>query len=411
VALGVLLLVVNRWGEWLKDRGWNLVLPVPPLLADATRGATWGLLLPLAAGACLIALAPHAERLPWRTLLVAIPLAAAAWTASITLAEGTEGFTRGPAHWTEYGADVPAVRADPSGFLRTFTEDLERYEVHVRAHPPGMVLLLAGFDALGLDIHWTEAALVIAAASSATAALLIVVRNVADEAAARAVAPFLVLSPAAIWIATSADGLYGGIAVWSAAAFVVASASRGRRRVGLSVIGGLLMGAGLLGTYGLVLSALAPALVAGARRAWTVIAVGTFAGSAVIVAMLPFGFWYLDGFAATVHEYRTLDLERPWWYFAFANIAAWSLALGPAVVAGLVQLRDRRVWLAVGGGVGAAALAHVSMLSKGEVERIWLPFTLLVLPAAGALVERQRLWLAAQVATACAIVGTATTNW
>lgn len=72
IALAALVLAVNRWGEHLKDRGRNLVLPVPPLLADATRGATWGLLLPLATGACAIALWPRLESLPWRKLLFAV---------------------------------------------------------------------------------------------------------------------------------------------------------------------------------------------------------------------------------------------------------------------------------------------------------------------------------------------------
>lgn len=411
VSLAALLLAVNRWGSWLADRDVDLVLPVPPLLAEPNRGATWELLLPIATGSALIVMLPKLAGLPWRRLLLVVPFAAAAWTCALTLAEGKSGFTRGPSDHTEYAADVPSVRADPKGFLRTFTDDIEDYEIHVRAHPPGMVLLLAGFDTLDLDIHVTEAVLVIAAASSATAALLIIVRNVADEVAARSVAPFLVLTPASTWIATSADGLYAAIAVWATAAFAIATSSTGQRRLMFSVVGGALMGLGLLGSYGLALAAVAPALVASVRRAWTVMVVGALSGAAVLAALLPFGFWYLDGLAATVHEYRTLDIERPWWYFAFANIAAWSLALGPAVIAGLVQLRDKRMWLAVCGGLGAAALAHVSMLSKGEVERIWLPFTLLVMPAAGALVERRRLWLGAQVITACAIVGTVTTQW
>ena len=35
---------------------------------------------------------------------------------------------------------------------------------------------------------------------------------------------------------------------------------------------------------------------------------------------------------------------------------------------------DRGAWLLVGGALAALALADVTGLSKGEVERIWLPF-------------------------------------
>ena len=49
-----------------------------------------------------------------------------------------------------------------------------------------------------------------------------------------------------------------------------------------------------------------------------------------------------------------------------------------------------RLWLLVGGGLLAALAADVSGLSSGEVERIWLPFTIWVLPAGAALWTSRR---------------------
>ena len=59
--------------------------------------------------------------------------------------------------------------------------------------------------------------------------------------------------------------------------------------------------------------------------------------------------------------------------FAVANLASPGGRGRAGDVAGIVGLRDRRVWMLVGGAVIGALLADLSGLSKGEVERIWLP--------------------------------------
>jgi hypothetical protein len=110
-----------------------------------------------------------------------------------------------------------------------------------------------------------------------------------------------------------------------------------------------------------------------------VIAVGVTA--ALLLLLVPLGFWWPDGLRATAHEYQVLDLDRPYGAFFVINLGAWALALGPATLAGLATLRDRAGAALVLGGVAAAVLANVSGLSEGEVERIWLPFGLWVVPA------------------------------
>ena len=106
-----------------------------------------------------------------------------------------------------------------------------------------------------------------------------------------------------------------------------------------------------------------------------------------------FGFWWLDGLAATRNEYwLSVARDRHSAEFLVFNTAAFAIALGPAVVAALAVLRDRRLWLLVGGSLAAVALAMASQMSKGEVERIWLPFAFWILPA-GAAFARIRPWM------------------
>ncbi|MEO8694500.1 MAG: hypothetical protein ABI658_13340 [Acidimicrobiales bacterium] len=417
---GCVVAVGTTIGLILNELGRNVVLPAPPLLARVGPGPRPGVMLPLAVGAALIAAMPNSvERLRWRTLLASVPLAATGWTLALALAEGTSGLTRGPTSRTDYLADVPRVRADPAGFLRHFTADIHRYEIHVRGHPPGMVLLLTGLDHLGLGGASWEAAIVIVLAATAPVAVMLVLRDVAGEQASRRACPWLVLTPAAIWIATSADALYMAVGAWAIAFVVLGSGRRGPLGIVMAAGGGILGGLVLLGSYGLILLATVPVAVLWSHRrdrpgTFRAVAISVTAATAVLVAMMPLGYSWIDGLRATRHEYQVLDIDRPYWAFLFINLSAWSLALGPATFMGLARLRDRRLWLVVGGGIAAAALANLSGLSSGEVERIWLPFTLWVLPAGAALSTDRRLMrmgLALQALSAIVLISIVTTEW
>jgi hypothetical protein len=56
-------------------------------------------------------------------------------------------------------------------------------------------------------------------------------------------------------------------------------------------------------------------------------------------------------------------------------------------------------------------MADVSGLSKSEVERIWLPFAVWLVPAAGFLPGSPRRWLAAQAVVALMVNHLLLTNW
>jgi hypothetical protein len=206
----------------------------------------------------------------------------------------------------------------------------------------------------------------------------VAVREVADEAAARYLAPFLVLSPAAIWAVASADGMFAAVGAWSVCLLVLATRPGRSARSGAVLAGaaGVVAGIGINLSYGLVLGPLIGVAVVAARRRWELLVPAAVGGAAVVGLAAIGGFWWFDGLAATRVRYEAgISSERDRWYFTLlGNPAAFAVALGPAVAVAIARVRDRRLWLLGGAALAVAALANLSGLSKAEVERIWLPF-------------------------------------
>ncbi len=138
---------------------------------------------------------------------------------------------------------------------------------------------------------------------------------------------------------------------------------------------------------------------------WTLAGVG-----AIAATMTALGYNWFAGMGLTRRLYWKGTAQfRPWKYFLIGNLGAVLLAVGVVAVVGLGlalsgsfgEHRENR-WLRV---VMVCALigvlaADLSQYSKGEVERIWLPFMpWLTLPAA--LLSRHRFWLLLQAT--CAI--------
>jgi methylthioxylose transferase len=402
----LLVVVANRWGTALNDAGQGILLNAPPLFGEPDIRLDPRLAIAAGVAGAMIAGAPSAaRRLGWRPLLMAAALAAIAWPVALALAEGTAGITAPLEGPSDYLVDVSAI-ASPGEFLSTFTERIDDYATHVRSHPPGMVLALWALDAIGLAGPGPAAVLMLAVAASAAPAALIAMRAVAGETGARRAAPYLVLAPAAVWIATTADAFYMGVGAWAVAALVCALTSEGRRSHLLGVVGGLAFGLCLFLSYGLALLGAIPLAVAVARRRWAPLGLAAVAALAVVGAFAAAGFWWADGFAASREQYlASIARTRPYDFFLAGNVAAFALALGPAAAVALAALRDRSTWLLVGGALAAVAVADLSGMSKGEVERIWLPFVPWVLLATAALpVARwpRALLLGAQAA--CGIV-------
>jgi methylthioxylose transferase len=379
----VLVLVARHWARELQAAGNVIRLKAAPLVGTETPRWTWRVAAPvLVGGGLAVAMPVWAARLPWRRLLVVATLAALAFAVALAVTDGWHGLTRGLEWRTdEYIWDVDKV-GSPGGFLRDYVADIEQYVTHVRAHPPLTVLLLWGMDRVGLGGFGWNAVLFIGVAVSAVAAVLVAVRDVAGEDRARAAAPFLAVAPAAIWVVVTGDAFFLGVGAWAVTCVVLATGRRDRTGNALALGGGLLFGLLCFLSYGLPLLGILPLAVAVTRRNLRPIGLAMLGALPVFLVFWGFGFFWFDGLQATHDEYwKSVARDRMPGPFVLFNTAAFWIALGPAVVAGVALLRDRRLWMLVGGALACVAVAMASQMSKGEVERIWLPFAYWVIPA------------------------------
>ncbi|TDC49716.1 hypothetical protein E1212_17260 [Jiangella ureilytica] len=419
VALGawaLILIVARVWGLSRPDQP-DLHLDAIPFYGRWDPVATWRLLPPVLVGAATVVLLPSiAARWPWRRVLVATAALAIGWSLVLAAVDGAGGFAD---IGREYGRHIGLVddRGGPAAFLRSYVEHQDAVPVHLQAHPPGLVLTLWASARAGLSGPGWETALAMAGVAAAAVAALVVARDVVSERFARRAAPFVVLVPAAVWH-TNADVVFGGIALTGVALVVLATGRVDRRRWPLAACGGAVFGLSLLFTYGVALLAVPIAAVALWRRRPATLVVAAAAGAVVVALPLLWGFWWIDGLAATrVQYYAGVGAVRPYEYFLLANLAVFALAVGPATAAGLARLarlRDRRAWQVVGSGLAVVLLADLSGLSSAETERIWQPFMPLVLLAGAALVsspQDARRWLALQVTIAVVLQAALRSPW
>ncbi len=427
------------WGTaWVAGAG--VALRAAPLMGHWRWHAGPGLVAPLLVGGTLVAAGPAmAGRAPWRAVPWGAGVAAAGWAAALAAADGWHRLTEPLTTRHEYEPFAAGI-SDLGAFLAGFTDALRSYPVHVQGHPPGPVALAWALDRVGLGGAGWLAALALAGWGGAVAAALVAARAVAGERAARRAAPALALLPAAVWAGTSLDALFAGLTATASALAIVAVA---RGSAHLAAAAGLAAGAALLCTYGAAVMLLVPVAVgavlaavggrrpraAGAaggepaphRSARPVALVAWAAGG--VAAMLGIaaaaGFWWPAGVAATGAAYwGGVGGRRPAAYLTLVgNPAALALATGPAVAAGLgvavARVRSRaraagRHALLPAAALGAVLVADLSQMSRGETERIWLPFVpWLALAAPG----ERRGWLAAQVAVALVLQAVLDSPW
>jgi hypothetical protein len=402
--------VAHLWGRLVVESRPAARIFFPPLVARFDPSPLLGALLPLAVAALIVAYGPRlASSLGWRALLAAGFAAAALWAVSLALTDGVDGLIRPLEFPNDYRYDIDLV-AGPGEFLSHFTERIDRYNQHVRAHPPGMVLLLWSLDRIGLRGPGWEAALILLGGASVVPAAMVALKEMSGEPRARTVAPFLPLAPAAIWVASTADALFAGVGAWAIALVVLSTSRSGRTSAAHAFAGGILFGAGLFLSYGVALLALLLLVVAIVRRrpGRLVLAAG---GALFVVALFALaGFWWIDGLVTTIGEYQqSVARLRPYSYFLLGNLAAFGVAVGPATAVALAGLRHRGTRMLVAGGLAMVVIADLTGLSKGEVERIWLPFVPWVMVATSEL--SPRIWLALNAAFAVGVEVALNTTW
>ena len=431
VALGGAALLVGLAalvGRALLAAGTNLLLPFPPLIASWAPHVGPGTPAAIGVAGLVVLRGPElAARLAWRPLLAVAYAGSAAWIVCLALVDGWQrGVVERLTSDQEYLHDVPRVtdiRAMLAGFADHILIDRPGFwSTHVGAHPPGTLLLFTALDRVGLGGGGPSGMVVMLVGASSAIAVAVTLRALGAETTARRALPFGVLLPGAVWIGVSADGLFAAVLAWAVALVTIGTTRAGPAADMAATAGGLLFGVTLYLSYGLVLGgALVLAALAAAatlcrselgRSGWPVRAtLFATAGTGLVVLMFSTsGFWWFTGLGRTRVIYAaSIAAARPYGYFVWANLAALLFTAGPAVVVGLRRLgalsfrtsgfparrlqtqefgarNFRRAGFPPAAVLTCAALvaillADLSGLSKAEVERIWLPFTVWLVPA------------------------------
>jgi hypothetical protein len=405
----------------------------PPLYGDWLPHVGPGSLLAVVVAIAVVVWGPAlAERIPWRRALGFGYLAALCWTFALAMVDGwNRGFAGRLTTDHEYLHEVPGITDIPL-MLRQFSSRILDFQpnswvTHVSGHPPGATLVFVWLDRIGLGGGAWAATACVVIGCLATVAVPATLSLLGRPDAARATLPFAVLTPGVIWVGASADGLFAGITATAIALLALAARARDRRYGSpVALLSGLLLGFGAFMSYGLVLLGLVALAVGLLGRQWRVVAL-TAVGALMVVGVFKLaGFWWLDGYHLVVRRYyEGIASARPYSYWMWADLAALAISAGPAVVAGvrrtvgesfLVKPRRRLLSdpvLLIGlAAVLTIAFADLSGLSKAEVERIWLPFAVWLLPATSLLPnDRRRWWLAAQATTALLVNHLVLTIW
>ena len=402
---------VPIFGAWEIHASWG----TGPAILVAVAAVLWGPAV--------------AQRLSWRVLTLGTWATACGWAFALAMIDGWQrGFAGRLTTRDEYLAQVPTITDIPAA-VRTFSSRIVDYQqnswvTHVSGHPPGALLTFVWLDRIGLHGGAWAGLLCLLAGSSAAAAVVIGVRALADERTARRAAPFVAVAPTAIWVAVSADGYFAGVAAWGITLLAVAVHRAVRFPTLVAAGAGLLLGWGVFLSYGLILLGLPALAVLVSAPDWRavlrVLGPATLAAVAVALTFAVAGFYWFDGYTLVQQRYwQGIAKDRPFLYWGWANLACVVCAIGLGSVAGISRVFDpaairRRsgFHLLLLAMLAAIVCADLSMLSKAEVERIWLPFTVWLTAAPALLpVRSHRAWLALNAAGALLVNSVMVTHW
>ena len=426
VALVVLTLgfVVPPLFGWDVDARSDM-LGLPPLHGFVDlRASPTSLLAVLLAAAGVLRGEALARTLSWRRLLLLSYVVGLAWLVALALVDGEVGLTRVMVSPTEYMVSAREI-TDVPAMLREYVDRIpysapDNWPIHLAGHPPGAVLLHVALVRLGLGGSLAAALALVAIAATIPLATMTTLRLLDAERWARLAAPFLVLSPAAVFLAVSGDALFDSLAAWGIAALAAAAlaASRGGL-LGWGVLAGLLLGWCVMSSYGLPLLGILALAVLWLARSWGPLPVAALAALAVVLAFAALGFAWWEAYPVLADRYWDgIAKSRPQSYWVWGNLGALLVSAGPLLGAGLAVAARRHSGGArtVAVLAGAAALtiviADLSRMSKAEVERIWLPFVPWLTLSLALLPGGWRRWgLALQVVTALVVEHLLYTSW
>ncbi|MEO8261797.1 MAG: hypothetical protein ABI566_04440 [Pseudolysinimonas sp.] len=411
--------------------GWEVRVDFPPLHANWDPRVGFGTIPAVVLAVLAIRFAIDlARQLPWRVLLLVVVAASAAWMVSLALVDGVAGLGSVLDKSSEYLGTARTV-TDVSAMLREYIsriplDSVDHWPIHLAGHPPGAVLFFVGLVQAGLGGATAAGLAVIALAATTPAAVLITLRRLGAESHARLAAPFLVFGSAAIWMAVSADAMFGAVAAWALCCLAISATSRRLVAViGWSLASGVLFGACVMLSYGLPLLGVLAVAILWTARSWRPLPGAVAAAAAVVLGFASAGFAWWDAYPVLVARYYDgIAADRPYGYWVWADLAALAISAGPIVGSGVAVAVSRiRRWGEAAAGdriivvltIAAAltiGLADISGMSKAEVERIWLPFVPWLLLGTALLPERwRRVGLAGQLGFALIVQHLFDTNW
>jgi hypothetical protein len=409
--------------------GWNVrVRWFPPIHAEwQPRLGAGTVPALLVAGLAGWQAAQRARTLSWPALLLVTWLTGVVWMLSLAFIDGASGVGRILDDDYEYLHTARTFAHDVPTLLGQYVERIpyaaepDNWPVHIAGHPPGAVLFFIGLVRLGLGTGFEAGTAVVLVAATTPLAVLTVARLLGAEQRARTALPFLVLGPAAIWQAVSADAVFAAVAAWGTAAL---AAGATRRSALWSLVAGVLLGSCVMMSYGLPLLGLLAVAVLLVARSWFPLPWAVASALAVVLAFVPFGFAWWEALPVLQERYfEGVGGRRPAAYWLWGNLAALTFATGPLLGAALVAAwrpmvaavrrpsRDVLATLTLA-GVAMVVAANLSQMSRAEVERIWLPFVPWLMLSVAFLPERWRrrgLWL--QVAFALVVAHLLWTDW
>jgi hypothetical protein len=363
-------------------------------------------------------------RLAWPSLLATAYVVGLAWLFALALVDGSEGLSRALRQEEEYlptARSVDSVGALLDEYVDRIPVDAEaNWPIHVAGHPPLMLLFFVGLVRLGLGGDLTAGMVVTVIAATIPLAVLTALRALgAGDVAHRAVL-FLVFTPAAVFLAVSADAVIAAAAAWGLACLALATNGISRwSSLAWSVVAGLLLGCCMLMSYGMLLLGPLAVAVLAASRNWRPLPVALAASFAVVLLFAVLGFAWWEAFPVLRERYWDgIAKDRPGSYWWWGNLAALVVAAGPVIGAGLAHLAmlgrraPRAPLLLVSAATISVVLADASGMSKAEVERIWLPFVPWLLIACALLPDRwRRAGLAVQLVAALVVQHLLYTSW
>lgn len=270
-------------------------------------------------------------------------------------------------------------------------------------------------DRAGVTSAFWVGVVIVTIGSTAVAAVMLTLRQLAGERFARQAGVWIALAPAAVWAGVSADWYFAAVAAWGLFLLTRAASSGS---ILMAIAAGLLLGWCVFLSYGLVLLAIPALAVVWVTKGWRILPAAVGGALAVTAAFWAAGFGWWEAFPVLHERYNAgIASERAYGYWVWADVAAWTFTLGlatwaaaPALVRAL-RNRDAAA-LVVTAALVAVGTATLSGMSKAEVERIWLPFTVWVLAAGAFLPARwRRPLLVSQIGTALAVQAFLLTRW